>query len=149
MQEIEATLRQSAQSTEGLIEAARILSTLKMATNQAQAESSAGHASNAAFTEGIAQHADQRIHDSSERHEQHMHTGTGSHRQNAGTCNEPLACLPSILDISCVLTLLLMNLDDGGLSVSRLTPVSHNQQFVMQYHGVAYVHECQFDFLAI
>ena len=146
MQEIEATLRQSAQSTEGLIEAARILSTLKMATNQAQAESSAGHASNAAFAEGIAQHADQRVHDSSERHEQHMHTGTGSHRQNAGTCNEPLACLRSILDISCVLTLLLMNLDDG---VSRLTPVSHNQQFVVQYHGVAYVHDCQVSFLAI
>ena len=84
LQEIEATLMQSAQSTEGLIEAARIVSTLKMANSQAQ--SSAGHASNAAFAEGIAQHAHQRVQDTSARHQHHMEAGTGSNRQNAGDC---------------------------------------------------------------
>lgn len=100
MQEIEATLRQSAQSTKGLMEAARILSTLKMATSQAQAQGSAEHASNTAFAEGIAQHAEQRVQDSSERYQQHSHTGTVNHRQSAGTCSSPFSyqtlccCLP-------------------------------------------------------
>ena len=81
VQEIEATLMQSARSTKGLIEAARILSTLKKANSQAQ--SSSGHASNAAFVEGIAQHAKQRVQESSDRHQQNTHTG--NHRQKAGT----------------------------------------------------------------
>lgn len=87
MQEIEATLRQSAQSTKGLMEAARILSTLKMATSQAQTQSNAEPASNAAFAEGVAQRAEQRVQDSSERHQQHLHNSTANHRQNAGSCN--------------------------------------------------------------
>lgn len=87
VQEIEATLMQSAQSTEGLIEAARIVSTLKMANSQAQ--SSPGHASNAAFAEGIAQHAQQRVQDTSDRHQEHMEAGTGSDRQNAGNFTSP------------------------------------------------------------
>lgn len=93
MQEIEATLRQSARSTKGLMEAARILSTLKMATSQAQAQGSAEHASNADFAEGIAQHAEQRVQDSSERHQQHSQTGTVNHRQSAGTYTLPSSCI--------------------------------------------------------
>ena len=93
MQEIEATLRQSARSTKGLMEAARILSTLKMANSQAQAQGSAEHTSNADFAEGIAQHAEQRVQDSSERHQQHSHTGTLNHRQSTGTYTSLSSCI--------------------------------------------------------
>ena len=99
MQEIEATLRQSARSTKGLMEAARILSTLKMATTQAQAQGSAEHASNADFAEGIAQHAEQRVQDSSERHQQHSHTGTVNHRRSTGTYSS----LSSLTTVCCCL----------------------------------------------
>lgn len=97
MQEIEATLRKSAGSTKGLMEAARILSTLKMATSQAQTHSSAEHASNAAFAEGVAQQAEQRVQDSSDRHQQHLHNSSAHHRQNAGIFMA--ACLHSSLPL--------------------------------------------------
>ena len=82
---------QSARSTEGLIEAARILSTLKAATSQAA--SADGHASNAAFAEGVAQQAEQRVQDSSHRQQQNMEAGSGNNRQNAGTCLHANVCL--------------------------------------------------------
>lgn len=90
MQEIETTLMQSARSTKGLIEAARILSTLKKANSQSQSNSA--HASNAAFVNGIAQNAKQRVQESSDRHQagSDRHTGTANHRQKAGTCT---ACI--------------------------------------------------------
>ena len=97
MQEIEATLRQSAQSTKGLMEAARILSTLKMATSQTQSQNTAEHASNTAFAKGVAQRAEQRLQDSSERHQQHLHISTAKHRQNAGTCHAVPACMPHFI----------------------------------------------------
>ncbi|KAL3158180.1 hypothetical protein ABBQ32_011769 [Trebouxia sp. C0010 RCD-2024] len=82
--EIETTLMQSARSTKGLIEAARILSTLKKANSQSQSNSA--HASNAAFVNGIAQNAKQRVQESSDRHQagSDRHTGTANHRQKAG-----------------------------------------------------------------
>ena len=93
MQEIEATLRQSARSTKGLMEAARILSTLKMATSQAHTQNSAEHASNTAFAEGVAQQAEQRVQHSSDRHRQHLHNSNASHRPNAGICYALPACM--------------------------------------------------------
>ena len=82
MQEIEATLMRSARSTDGLIEAARILSTLKMAS--AESQNPASHPSNAAFAEGIAHSAQQRVQDSSDRQQQHVEAGVGSDRKNSG-----------------------------------------------------------------
>lgn len=72
----------SAKSTDGLIEAARILSTLKMAS--AESQSPASHPSNAAFAEGIAHSAQQRVQDSSDRQQQHVEAGAGSDRKNSG-----------------------------------------------------------------
>ena len=95
---------QSARSTEGLIEAARILSTLNSASSQAQG--SAQHASNAAFAGGIAQQAHQRLQDTSERHQQHVQAASGSDRQNAGVCC--LLLLPIAVSVAhwCYLLLL-------------------------------------------
>ena len=72
----------SARSTQGLIEAARIVSTLKMAS--AQAQGPAGHPSNAAFAEGIAHKAEQRVESSSDRQQQHVEAAPGSDRHNSG-----------------------------------------------------------------
>ena len=83
----------SARSTDGLIEAARILSTLKMAS--AESHGSAKHPSNATFAEGIAQQAEERVQDSSDRQEQHIEAGAGSDRKNSGTGMLPNPpCLP-------------------------------------------------------
>ncbi len=72
----------SARSADGLIEAARILSTLKMAS--AESQSPASHPSNAAFAQGIAHSAQQRVQDSSDRQQQHVEAGVGSDRKNSG-----------------------------------------------------------------
>ena len=86
LQEIEATLLRSARSTDGLIETARILSTLKRASDQAQSTS---HPTNAAFADRIAQKAEARVHDSSERQQQHTDASSGSDQANSGIthCN--------------------------------------------------------------
>ena len=82
LQEIEATLMRSARSTDGLIEAARILSTLKMAS--AESQSPASHPSNAAFAQGIAHSAQQRVQDSSDRQQHHVEAVVGSGRKKSG-----------------------------------------------------------------
>lgn len=81
-QEIEATLMRSARSTDGLIEAARILSTLKMAN--AESQSPANHPSDAAFAQGIAHSAQQRVQDSSDRQQHYVEAVVGSGRKNSG-----------------------------------------------------------------
>lgn len=81
-QEIEAILTRSARSTDGLIEAARIASTLKM--TQTAAQSASTHPSNAAFADGIAQQAEVRVQDSSDRQQQHAEDGAGSDSRNSG-----------------------------------------------------------------
>lgn len=89
----------SARSTQGLIEAARIVSTLKMAS--AQAQGPAGHASNAAFAEGIAHKAEQRVESSSDRQQQqHVEAAPGSDRQNSGALQtvSPLLTCSSTAD---------------------------------------------------
>ena len=86
IQEIEATLLRSAKSTDGLIETARILSTLKKANSQAQTTS---HPSNAAFTDKIAQKAEARVQDSSERQQQHSETSSSSDQSNSGANKAP------------------------------------------------------------
>lgn len=72
----------SARSTDGLIEAARILSTLNTAS--AESQSPASHPSNAAFAQGIVHSAQQRVQDSSDRQQQHVEAGVGNDRKNSG-----------------------------------------------------------------
>lgn len=71
-QEIEATLSRSAQSAEGLLEAARILSSLKAARHTGQTTPSDGplhhtHPTTAAFADNIAQQAENKVQESSSR----------------------------------------------------------------------------------
>lgn len=50
----------------------------------AESQSPASHPSNAAFAEGIAHSAQQRVQDSSDRQQQHVEAGVGSDRKNSG-----------------------------------------------------------------